>query len=204
MACARKTFKCKDILKQHMRMHASEQNLCRCPREGCGHTYTTVFTLQSHILSFHEERCPFVCEHAGCGKTFAMKQSLSRHAGVCDPDRKETKVRPSGEKRSLASTLSVYLPPKRTQGLAVPCPETGSCRAAWKATRFPRRHADRSCTPDCAVWRSTDQPAQFCLPEAHVCLSHWGRTPDAPSFSSFPFQSVSSRGAWRCSPSFLL
>ena len=106
-------------------MHAPEQNLCRCPREGCGHTYTTVFTLRSHILSFHEERRPFVCKHAGCGKTFAMKQSLSRHAGVCDPDRKKTKVRPSSEKRSLASTLSVYLPPKRTQGQAVPLPRNG-------------------------------------------------------------------------------
>uniref|UniRef100_A0A4W2CY74 C2H2-type domain-containing protein n=1 Tax=Bos indicus x Bos taurus TaxID=30522 RepID=A0A4W2CY74_BOBOX len=74
----------------------------------CGHTYTTVVTLQSHILSFHEERRPFMCEHTGCGKTFAMKQSLSRHAVVCDPDKKKIKVRPSSKKGSLASTLSGY------------------------------------------------------------------------------------------------
>uniref|UniRef100_A0A8C0DDY5 Transcription factor IIIA n=1 Tax=Balaenoptera musculus TaxID=9771 RepID=A0A8C0DDY5_BALMU len=69
-----KTFKRKDFLKQHMRIHAPERDVCRCPREGCGRTYTTVFNLQSHILSFHEEQRPFVCEHASCGKTFAMKQ----------------------------------------------------------------------------------------------------------------------------------
>lgn len=75
-----KTFKRKDYLKQHMKTHAPERDVCRCPREGCGRTYTTVFNLQSHILSFHEERRPFVCEHAGCGKTFAMKVSTHPHS----------------------------------------------------------------------------------------------------------------------------
>ncbi|XP_019521591.1 PREDICTED: transcription factor IIIA [Hipposideros armiger] len=112
-----KTFKRKDYLKQHMKTHAPERDVCRCPREGCGRTYTTLFNLQSHILSFHEERRPFVCEHAGCGKTFAMKQSLSRHAIVHDPDRKKMKlkVKRAREKRSLASHLSGYIPPKRKQ-----------------------------------------------------------------------------------------
>ncbi|KAM6180378.1 transcription factor IIIA [Erethizon dorsatum] len=113
-----KTFKRKDYLKQHMKTHAPERAVCRCPREGCGRTYTTVFNLQSHILSFHEEQRPFVCEHAGCGKTFAMKQSLSRHAVVHDPDKKKMKlkVKPSCGKRSLASRLSGYIPPKKKQG----------------------------------------------------------------------------------------
>uniref|UniRef100_A0A8C0X146 C2H2-type domain-containing protein n=1 Tax=Castor canadensis TaxID=51338 RepID=A0A8C0X146_CASCN len=85
--------------------------------EGCGRTYTTMFNLQSHILSFHEEKRPFVCEHAGCGKTFAMKQSLTRHAIVHDPDKKKMKlkVKRSHEKRSLASRLSGYIPPKMKQ-----------------------------------------------------------------------------------------
>ncbi|XP_030777880.1 LOW QUALITY PROTEIN: transcription factor IIIA [Rhinopithecus roxellana] len=117
-----KTFKRKDYLKQHMKTHAPERDVCRCPREGCGRTYTTVFNLQSHILSFHEERRPFVCEHAGCGKTFAMKQSLTRHAVVHDPDKKKMKlkVKKSREKRSLASRLSGYIPPKRKQGQGLP------------------------------------------------------------------------------------
>ncbi|XP_004715278.1 transcription factor IIIA [Echinops telfairi] len=111
-----KTFKRKDHLKQHTKTHAPETLVCRCPREGCGRTYTTVFNLQSHILSFHEEQRPFLCQHAGCGRTFAMKQSLSRHAVVHDPDRKKmkVKVRPS-RKRSLASRLSGYIPPRKKQ-----------------------------------------------------------------------------------------
>lgn len=78
-----KTFKRKDYLKQHMKTHAPERDVYRCPREGCGRTYTTVFNLQSHILSLHEEKRPFVCEHAGCGKTFAMKVSVSHSRLVC-------------------------------------------------------------------------------------------------------------------------
>uniref|UniRef100_A0A8P0SC60 Transcription factor IIIA n=2 Tax=Canis lupus familiaris TaxID=9615 RepID=A0A8P0SC60_CANLF len=116
-----KTFKRKDYLKQHMKTHAPERDVCRCPREGCSRTYTTVFNLQSHILSFHEERRPFTCEQEGCGKTFAMKQSLTRHAVVHDPDKKKLKVKRSREKRSLASRLSGYIPPKKKQeqGLSV-------------------------------------------------------------------------------------
>ncbi|XP_071467863.1 transcription factor IIIA [Marmota flaviventris] len=122
-----KTFKRKDYLKQHMKTHAPERHMCRCPREGCGRTYTTVFNLQSHILSFHEEQRPFVCEHSGCGKTFAMKQSLMRHAVVHDPDKKKMKlkVKPSREKRSLASRLSGYIPPKRKQEQDASLPKSG-------------------------------------------------------------------------------
>ncbi|XP_069859420.1 transcription factor IIIA [Dipodomys merriami] len=113
--CQRR-FKRKDHLKQHMKTHAPERDVYRCPREGCGRTYTTVFNLQSHILSFHEEKRPFVCEYAGCSKTFAMKQSLIRHAVVHDPDKKKMKVKRSREKRSLASRLSGYIPPKVKRG----------------------------------------------------------------------------------------
>ncbi|KAM5332422.1 transcription factor IIIA [Glossophaga mutica] len=122
-----KTFKRKDYLKQHMKTHAAERNVCRCPREGCGRTYTTVFNLQSHILSFHEERRPFVCEHAGCGKTFAMKQSLTRHAVVHDPDKRKTKlkVKHTRERRSLASRLSGYIPPKGKREHGPSLPQSG-------------------------------------------------------------------------------
>ncbi|KAF4025687.1 hypothetical protein G4228_017908 [Cervus hanglu yarkandensis] len=135
-----KTFKRKEFLRQHMRTHAPNRDVCRCPRAGCGRTYTTAFNLQSHILSFHEEQRPFVCEHAGCGKTFAMKQSLSRHAVVHDPNMKKIKVRPSRGKRSLASRLSGYLPPKRTQDQAVPLPRNGeplSCMEGHARSTLP-------------------------------------------------------------------
>ncbi|EGV93375.1 Transcription factor IIIA [Cricetulus griseus] len=96
-AVCQKTFKRKDYLKQHMKTHDSERMVYFCPRQGCWRTYTTAFNLQSHILSFHEEQRPFVCEHDGCGKTFAMK------------------VKRPQERRSLASRLSGYFPPKRKQ-----------------------------------------------------------------------------------------
>ncbi|KAJ7401219.1 transcription factor IIIA-like protein [Pitangus sulphuratus] len=93
-----KTFKRKDYLKQHQKTHAVEREVCRCPREGCGRTYTTLFNLQSHILSFHEEKKPFSCDYPGCGRVFAMKAKRSR------------------PKRSLASRLSGYIPPKAQPG----------------------------------------------------------------------------------------
>ncbi|KFU97943.1 Transcription factor IIIA, partial [Pterocles gutturalis] len=113
-----KTFKRKDYLKQHQKTHAGEREVCRCPREGCGRTYTTVFNLQSHILSFHEEKKPFSCDYPGCGRVFAMKQSLARHKVVHDPEKRKLnlKAKHSRPKRSLASRLSGYIPPKAQPG----------------------------------------------------------------------------------------
>ncbi|XP_038617524.1 transcription factor IIIA [Tachyglossus aculeatus] len=115
--CGR-AFKRKDYLKQHEKTHQAEREVCRCPREGCGRTYTTVFNLQSHILSFHEELRPFPCEYPGCGKRFAMKQSLTRHAVAHDPNRRNPKsqVKRPRSKRTLASRLSGYIPPRSGPG----------------------------------------------------------------------------------------
>ncbi|XP_054238400.1 transcription factor IIIA [Indicator indicator] len=113
-----KTFKRKDYLKQHQKTHAVEREVWRCPREGCERTYTTAFNLQSHILSFHEEKKPFSCDYPGCGKVFAMKQSLARHAVIHDPEKRKLnlKAKRSRPKRSLASRLSGYIPPKKQPG----------------------------------------------------------------------------------------
>uniref|UniRef100_A0A4X2LQD9 C2H2-type domain-containing protein n=1 Tax=Vombatus ursinus TaxID=29139 RepID=A0A4X2LQD9_VOMUR len=65
-------------------------------------------------IFYHEELCPFICEHAGCGKSFAMKQSLTRHAVTRDPYKRKLKIKvkqPFG-KWSLASCLNGYIPPK--------------------------------------------------------------------------------------------
>uniref|UniRef100_A0A8C8SNW8 Transcription factor IIIA n=1 Tax=Pelusios castaneus TaxID=367368 RepID=A0A8C8SNW8_9SAUR len=111
-----KTFKRKDYLRHHQKIHAEEREVCRCPREGCDRTYTTVFNLQNHILSFHEEKKPFFCDYAGCGKVFAMKQSLARHAVVHDPTKgKLNLAKRRRPKRSLASRLSGYVPLKAQQ-----------------------------------------------------------------------------------------
>ncbi|KAL8190963.1 UNVERIFIED_CONTAM: Transcription factor IIIA [Gekko kuhli] len=118
--CA-KTFTRKDYLRCHQKIHASEREVFRCPRESCGRTYTTLFNLQSHIVSFHEEKRPFSCDHPGCGKVFSMKQSLVRHAVVHDPEKKKRNLNKQRPKRSLASRLSGYIPPKAKQrrGLAM-------------------------------------------------------------------------------------
>ncbi|XP_051018046.1 transcription factor IIIA [Acomys russatus] len=138
VACTvcQKTFKRRDYLKQHMKTHAPQRDVYCCPREGCGRTYTTVFNLHSHILSFHEEQRPFACEHAGCGKTFAMKQSLWRHSVVHNPNRK-LKVPPPRERRSLASRLSGYLPPKKKHAPESSLPNGTESSSSLEDKRLP-------------------------------------------------------------------
>ncbi|XP_025779856.1 transcription factor IIIA [Puma concolor] len=57
----------------------------------------------------------------------SVRQSLTRHAVVHDPDKKKMnlKVKPSREKRSLASRLSGYIPPKKKQGQSSSLPTNG-------------------------------------------------------------------------------
>ncbi|XP_063300953.1 transcription factor IIIA [Pelobates fuscus] len=109
-----KKFKKKWFLNDHKVTHDKERKVYCCPRDGCDRTYTTAFNLRSHILSFHEEKRSFVCEHPDCGKTFVMKRSLERHEVVHDPEKRKLKERKPRPKRSLASRLSGYKPPKTT------------------------------------------------------------------------------------------
>ncbi|KAM4584246.1 general transcription factor IIIAa [Odontesthes bonariensis] len=102
----RKVFRDSWFLQQHQRVHSDTRIVFKCPRDGCDRSFTTVFNLQSHISSFHEEVRPFACTHAGCGKSFSMRQSLHRHSVVHDPERK--KLRKPRSKRSLASRLSGF------------------------------------------------------------------------------------------------
>ncbi|OCT93144.1 hypothetical protein XELAEV_18016209mg [Xenopus laevis] len=87
-----RTFKQKDHLRDHKKTHEKERTVYNCPRDGCECSYTTAFNLPSHIQSFHEEQRTFVCEHAECGKSFAMKmsnRSLERHSVVHDPEKRK-------------------------------------------------------------------------------------------------------------------
>ncbi|XP_044298089.1 transcription factor IIIA isoform X1 [Varanus komodoensis] len=123
--CSKK-FSCKGYLKSHLKIHAPNREILKCPREGCERTYTTVFNLQSHIISFHEAKRPFMCEHPGCGRVFAIKQSLVRHAAVHDPKRRKliSEVKKPRPKRSLASRLSGFIPPKAPGRNVLPVGET--------------------------------------------------------------------------------
>ncbi|XP_053561545.1 LOW QUALITY PROTEIN: transcription factor IIIA [Bombina bombina] len=71
-----KNLKHKSYLKEHKKRHEKENCIFACPKEGCDRTYTTMFNLQNHIMSFHEEQRPFACDHTGCGKSFAMERFL--------------------------------------------------------------------------------------------------------------------------------
>ncbi|TNM85381.1 hypothetical protein fugu_007657 [Takifugu bimaculatus] len=101
-----KEFRDSWFLQQHQRVHADTRVVLLCPHQGCGRSFTTVFNLESHIGSFHEELRPWVCTQVGCGKKFTMKQSLHRHSIVHDPQRK--KLKKPRASRSLASKLSGY------------------------------------------------------------------------------------------------
>ncbi|XP_073330443.1 transcription factor IIIA-like [Pagrus major] len=106
-----KVFRDSWFLQQHQRVHAETRVVYRCPRNDCDRSFTTLFNMESHISSFHEELRPFTCTHAGCRKTFAMRQSLQRHSIVHDPERK--KLKKPRPKRSLASRLSGYSEKKK-------------------------------------------------------------------------------------------
>ncbi|KAJ8347887.1 hypothetical protein SKAU_G00264760 [Synaphobranchus kaupii] len=134
-----KVFRDSWFLKQHQRVHESERQVFKCPREGCQRTYTTCFNLQNHIISFHEEQKPFSCSHANCGKTFAMKQSLERHSVVHDPERKKMEKKPR-PRRSLASRLSGYQPKKTDSS------ESSGLATLLKDTTLSEPRSDDACS----------------------------------------------------------
>lgn len=115
--CSKK-FKRNDNLQAHLKIHGQEREVFRCPRNGCERTYTTSFNLQSHILSFHEQQQNFICNHPDCRKAFSMKQSLDRHSVIHDPKKQKLKGKRPRPKRSLASRLAGYLPPRKQQSAA--------------------------------------------------------------------------------------
>uniref|UniRef100_A0A4W4HFG7 Transcription factor IIIA n=1 Tax=Electrophorus electricus TaxID=8005 RepID=A0A4W4HFG7_ELEEL len=103
------------FLQKHKQfVHLGERHVFKCASEGCLKVYTTQFSLQSHILSFHEGKRPFICSHDGCGKAFAMEESLMRHAVVHDPQKRKLQVNiltshPFKPQVSDASELSACL-----------------------------------------------------------------------------------------------
>ncbi|XP_034998790.1 general transcription factor IIIA, b [Hippoglossus stenolepis] len=80
------------FLHQHdLRTHSGNARMLSCPREGCKKNFTRRFHLESHVLGDHDGKKPFSCAYAGCGKSFAMKESLWRHGVVHDPAKKKLK-----------------------------------------------------------------------------------------------------------------
>ncbi|XP_060756832.1 general transcription factor IIIA, b [Neoarius graeffei] len=100
-SCA-KVFQKARFLKRHrLSVHLGVRRVFKCTKEGCLKTYATHFKLQNHILSLHEGKCPFICPHDGCGKAFAMEESLKRHAVVHNPQKKKMQKTKQGWKKEL-------------------------------------------------------------------------------------------------------
>ncbi|RVE58798.1 hypothetical protein OJAV_G00197820 [Oryzias javanicus] len=87
-----KLFSNKWFLHLHeLRVHSEGRRLLSCPRESCDRKFLRRFNLESHVLGDHEGKKAFICAYVGCGKSFAMKESLWRHGVVHDPAKKKLK-----------------------------------------------------------------------------------------------------------------
>ncbi|KAM4034584.1 P43 5S RNA-binding protein-like [Anomaloglossus baeobatrachus] len=87
-----KPFKNRGSLRRHKLTHVIKP-IYTCPREDCKQTFTTVFNLTHHVRKIHLCLQPYHCYHAGCSRTFAMRESLLRHLVVHDPERKKLKLK---------------------------------------------------------------------------------------------------------------
>ncbi|XP_027861134.1 general transcription factor IIIA, b isoform X2 [Xiphophorus couchianus] len=82
------------FLRLHeLRAHSGEKRYFLCPREGCNRKFTRRVKLESHVLGDHEGKKPFSCAYPGCGKSFALKESVWRHGVVHNPAKRELKKR---------------------------------------------------------------------------------------------------------------
>ncbi|KAI3359638.1 hypothetical protein L3Q82_014019, partial [Scortum barcoo] len=80
-----KVFKKVDALRRHKRIHASHKPVLVCPREDCQAYFSTTFNLQHHIRKVHLKLFKYKCAFPDCPRTFAMRESLTRHLLRHDP-----------------------------------------------------------------------------------------------------------------------
>ncbi|XP_040294400.1 P43 5S RNA-binding protein-like [Bufo bufo] len=95
LKCAKcnKPFKNRGALRKHKLTHVFKPVVYTCPREDCKKTFNTVFNLTHHIRKIHLCLQPYHCYHAGCDRTFAMRESLLRHLVAHDPEKKKMKLK---------------------------------------------------------------------------------------------------------------
>lgn len=99
------------FLRLHeLRVHSVEKRYFPCPREACDRKFTRRIRLESHVLGDHEGKKPFTCAYAGCGKSFALKESLWRHGVVHDPAKRKLKRGKPKEQHSQAAQTATQSP----------------------------------------------------------------------------------------------
>nr|XP_020462992.1 P43 5S RNA-binding protein-like isoform X2 [Monopterus albus] len=89
----KKVFKKAKGLRRHKRSHASHKPVLVCPRDNCKAYFSTTFNLQHHIRKVHLQLFKYKCYFPNCPRTFAMRESLTRHLYSHDPDPTSLKKR---------------------------------------------------------------------------------------------------------------
>ncbi|XP_033501519.2 P43 5S RNA-binding protein-like [Epinephelus lanceolatus] len=99
----KKVFKKVDALRRHKRIHASHKPVLVCPRDDCQAYFSTTFNLQHHIRKVHLGLLKYKCSFPDCTRTFAMRESMTRHLLRHDPSagtlKKRQRPKKSWQKR---------------------------------------------------------------------------------------------------------
>ncbi|KAM8945849.1 P43 5S RNA-binding protein-like [Pelodytes ibericus] len=88
-----KQFNKQSVLQRHKALHRKVRIRLSCPREDCMEIFSTVFNLMHHVRKTHLCLQTNHCYHAGCNRTFSMRESLLRHLVTHDPERKKLKLK---------------------------------------------------------------------------------------------------------------
>ncbi|TPX71935.1 hypothetical protein SpCBS45565_g00914 [Spizellomyces sp. 'palustris'] len=135
-----RTFSRRDVLKNHMKVHAADRELWACEWDGCGKAFTSARIRAIHVRTTHEKVKAFLCNHDGCGAEFAHKHLLVRHRRLHETP---PTVRKKRSDAIPPPTLLEHLTGHNYAGLETgrskSCPTAG-CRFAFRRQYDLDRH----------------------------------------------------------------